>query len=105
MEDEELDLYGILNLPRDATSEQIQKKFRKLSLYTHPDKTQGRGGQEVFMQMQKAYAYLTNPATRLIYDRFGAAGIKVYETYPDDFRDLSEELRSQDLTGEKSQEI
>jgi DnaJ-class molecular chaperone len=58
-------------LPSNATPEQIQKKFRKLSLYTHPDKTMGRESHELFVQMQKAYGYLTNPTTRLIYDRFG----------------------------------
>ena len=44
--------------------------------------------------MQKAYGYLTNPATRIIYDNFGVQGIKVYEMFTDEFRELSEELRT-----------
>jgi len=37
-----VDYYGLLNIDQDATAEQIQRKFRRLSLYTHPDKVQGR---------------------------------------------------------------
>lgn len=90
----EMDYYGLLNVEQDATAEQIQRKFRKLSLYTHPDKVQGRASQELFVQMQKAYGYLTNPATRIIYDRYGVQGIKVYEQFKEDFREISEELRT-----------
>ena len=74
---QEIDFYGVLNVPKTATAEQIQKKFRKLSLYTHPDKTLGRESHELFVQMQKAYGYLTNPTTRIIYDQFGMTG-KIY---------------------------
>jgi len=75
----EVDYYGVLNLPATATAHQVQKRFRKLSLYTHPDKTLGRESHESFIQMQKAYTYLTNPTTRVIYDHFGQSGLKVYE--------------------------
>ena len=47
--------------------------------------------------MQQAYGYLTNPTTRVIYDHFGMAGIKVYENFPMEFRELSEQLRSVDI--------
>jgi hypothetical protein len=47
--------------------------------------------------MQKAYGYLTNPTTRLIYDNYGTNGIKIYEMFQDEFRELSEQLRSMDL--------
>lgn len=56
-----------------------------MSLYTHPDKTFGRQSHETFIQMQRAYSYLSNPITRVIYDRFGLTGIKVYEQFPDEF--------------------
>ncbi len=55
--------------------------------------------------MQKAYGYLTNPATRIIYDRYGVQGIKVYEQFKEDFREISEELRTQDLEEEKKKEL
>lgn len=65
----------------------------------------GRESHEVFIQMQKAYGYLTNPTTRTIYDRFGVSGIKVYEMFPDEFLELSEELRNKDISDSKKQEI
>ena len=55
--------------------------------------------------MQKAYGYLTNPTTRLIYDRFGVQGIKIYEMFQEDFRELSEELRTIDLDEDKKKLI
>lgn len=61
----------------------------------------GRESHELFIQMQKAYGYLTNPTTRLIYDYYGNTGIKVYEMFPDEFRELSEELRTRDLDEDK----
>eukprot|EP00347_Sterkiella_histriomuscorum_P012930 403366679 len=93
----EVDYYGLLNISKDASTDQIQKKFRKLSLYTHPDKTQGLPSQEIFVQMQKAYAYLTNPTTRIIYDNYGTQGLKVYEMFMDEFSELSNELRDQEI--------
>ena len=65
----------------------------------------GRENHELFVQMQKAYGYLTNPTTRLVYDRFGVTGIKVYEMFQDEFREMSEELRSRDIDEEKRKEI
>lgn len=65
----------------------------------------GRESHEQFVQMQKAYGYLTNPTTRIIYDRFGVAGIKVFEMYTDEFRELSEELRTRDLDEGRRQQI
>ena len=59
----------------------------------------------MFLQMQKAYGYLTNPTTRIIYDRFGVQGIKVYEMFTEEFREFSEELRTQDLEEAKKKEL
>jgi DnaJ-class molecular chaperone len=55
--------------------------------------------------MQKAYGYLTNPTTRIIYDRFGVSGIKVYEMFQDDFLELSEELRSKDIADDRKKDL
>ena len=55
--------------------------------------------------MQRAYGYLTNPATRIIYDKYGVQGIKVYEQFKEDFREISEELRTQDLEEDKKKEL
>jgi DnaJ-class molecular chaperone len=82
-----------------------------MSLLTHPDKIAASGGgeggvsHELFLQMQRAYGYLTNPTTRIIYDRFGVQGIKVYEMYSEEFRECTEEMRTQDLEESKKKEL
>jgi DnaJ-class molecular chaperone len=35
--------------------------------------------QEVFVEVQKAYGYLTDPLTKVIYDKYGVPGLAVYE--------------------------
>lgn len=36
---ERKDLFGVLGVPRDATTQQIKRQYRKLALKLHPDKT------------------------------------------------------------------
>lgn len=43
--------------------------------------------------MQKAYAYLTNPLTKVIYDEFGVPGLAVYEKNKSAFVDMQDEMR------------
>lgn len=86
----DVDLYSLLNVSRHATITQIQKQFRTISRLLHPDK---RGHQEIFIQVQRAYAYLSNSVTRLIYDQFGIPGIIMFEKEKESFEALVDELR------------
>lgn len=43
--------------------------------------------------MQKAYGYLTNPLTKVIYDAYGVPGLAVYEKNKANFTELHEKLR------------
>jgi len=52
--------------------------------------------QEIFVEVQKAYGYLTNPLTKAIYDEFGVSGLAVYEKSKPKFRSLQEEIRGID---------
>jgi DnaJ-class molecular chaperone len=54
-----MDYFGILQLPRNASPEQIKKQFRKLSLETHPDRPNGNA--ERFQEINEAYEKLTQP--------------------------------------------
>ena len=49
--------------------------------------------QEVFQSVQKAYAYLTNPLTKVIYDEYGVLGLAIYEKNKSVFAELQEEIR------------
>jgi len=52
--------------------------------------------------VQKAYGYLTNPLTKIIYDEYGVPGLSIYEKSKIKFQDLQEEVRT--LTGNQNEE-
>jgi curved DNA-binding protein CbpA len=65
---EELDLYAILGVERNATQEEITKAFRKQVKRHHPD----RGGdRELFEKIQHAHEILNDPEKRAHYDQTG----------------------------------
>ncbi|XP_017466447.1 PREDICTED: dnaJ homolog subfamily C member 11 [Rhagoletis zephyria] len=80
--DNELDenYYTFLNLPRDATGEQISAAYRKLSRIYHPDKhmdveSKQKAGQ-LFNRTKRAYEVLSDPHKRAIYDCVGQKGLR-----------------------------
>ena len=61
--------YEILDIPRNASAEEIKKAYRKLAHKYHPDK---KGGDEIkFKEINEAYQILSNPHKRQQYDQFG----------------------------------
>ena len=59
-------LYKILDVPKNATVEQIKSSYRKLALQHHPDK----GGDEgQFKKLCEAYQILSNHELRDKYDQ------------------------------------
>ena len=64
------DYYKLLNLPRDADTEQIKKAYRKLALKYHPDRNRGsKEAEERFKEVTQAYEVLRDPDKRATYDR------------------------------------
>ena len=59
-------LYDILNVPEDATAEDIKTAYRRLSMKLHPDKD---GSEPLFRRVQEAYDTLSDPERRANYDR------------------------------------
>ncbi|XP_034110147.1 dnaJ homolog subfamily C member 11 isoform X1 [Drosophila sulfurigaster albostrigata] len=80
--DAELDenYYTFLNLPRDATQEQINSAYRKQSRIYHPDKHQDPESKQkaemMFNRTKRAYEVLSDPHQRAIYDSVGEKGLK-----------------------------
>ncbi len=67
------DYYNILNIPRDASEEDIKKSFRVLAHRFHPDKNPGDiESEENFKNISKAYEVLGDPQKKAIYDRTGS---------------------------------
>ncbi len=68
------DLYALLGLRRDASSEEIKKAYRQLAKRHHPDRTQNNPRDtEIFKAVAVAFATLSNPQKRAEYDRSLAA--------------------------------
>lgn len=58
--------YDTLGIPRDATQEQIQDAYRRLSLEHHPDRKGGDAGK--MAAINQAYEVLSDPEARKAYD-------------------------------------
>ena len=97
-------------MPKTASVRQIERQFRTISRQIHPDKQVPQQARvvdpdlqgfvpspssdeltqrnEIFLEVQKAYGYLTNPLTKIIYDEYGVTGLSVYEKSKPKFQDL-----------------
>ena len=63
----------MLEITKDATTEQIKKAFRKRALREHPDKG---GDPNKFKRLKEAYDTLLDPEKRQLYDDYGEEGVK-----------------------------
>lgn len=65
------DFYEILDVPRTATQDEIQRAYRKLARQHHPDVNKQPGAEDRFKEISEAYDVLSDPQTRRRYDAFG----------------------------------
>lgn len=63
--------YEILNVPQDASVEDLKKAYKRLALKLHPDKNQAPGATEAFKAVNKAASCLTDSTKRKQYDLTG----------------------------------
>lgn len=64
------DYYKTLGVPRNATTDEIKKAYRKLARKHHPD----AGGDEAkFKDINEAYEVLSDDKKRKLYDQYGTA--------------------------------
>lgn len=64
-------LYRVLGLQQDATTDQIVKRFRELVRKYHPDKSRCNDGGLAFKAITEAHRVLTDTELRQLYDRTG----------------------------------
>jgi curved DNA-binding protein CbpA len=65
------DFYGVLGVPRNATSGQIKDRFLQLTRERHPDRFTGAQKQEAehaFQAITQAFNVLSNPERRRLHD-------------------------------------
>ncbi|MFM9156697.1 MAG: DnaJ domain-containing protein, partial [Dolichospermum sp.] len=65
------DYYEILGVPKDASSEEIKKVYRRLARQYHPDLNPGnKEAEEKFKTIGEAYEILSDSSRRSQYDQF-----------------------------------
>jgi len=71
------DYYEILEIPRNASSEETKKAYRKKALQYHPDRNPGdKLAEQKFKEAAEAYSVLIDSEKRPIYDRYGHDGLR-----------------------------
>ncbi|WIA18209.1 hypothetical protein OEZ85_009681 [Tetradesmus obliquus] len=73
---QQLNYYALLEVPRDASHEQVKRQYYQLARRHHPDKNAGDAEAHArFQQLGHAYQVLSTPALRKRYDAAGAAAL------------------------------
>jgi len=67
------DYYQTLEGPREASSDDIQKAYRRLARKYHPDISREPDAESRFKEIAEAYEVLKDPDKRQRYDQFGQA--------------------------------
>ena len=71
------DPYKTLGVSRDTPEDEIKKAYRKLARQFHPDATGGDvKSEERFKDITEAYAVLSEPDKKELYDKYGEEGLR-----------------------------
>jgi len=83
------DYYEILGVKKNASHEDLKKAYRELALLHHPDRVapeKKKEAEETFKEISEAYAVLSDPQKRALYDQYGHSGVDQKFAREDIFR-------------------
>jgi molecular chaperone DnaJ len=69
------DYYEVLGVTKTSSPDEIKQQYRKLALKFHPDRNQSSEAGEHFKEISEAYAVISDPEKKQIYDQHGHAGV------------------------------
>ena len=74
------DYYGLLEVPRQASTADIKKAYRKLSKKYHPEKNPGdEESADHYKNINRAYEVLADEEKRELFDTSGVDGVQQFE--------------------------
>lgn len=97
---ENINLYEILGIKKDATLEQIKKAYRNMAIKYHPDKNKTEDAKEKFIQISLANEILSDPEKKRYYDSYGKIP-EDHHSHPDIF-DLFSQMNGNFMSVETS---
>jgi len=83
------DYYEVLGLKKGASVEEIKKAYREAAMRCHPDRVPAdkkKEAEENFKDISEAYAVLSDPQKKNLYDQHGHSGIDQNYAYEDIFK-------------------
>ena len=80
------DYYEVLGVSKNAALNEIKSQYRKSALKFHPDRNKSPEAAEHFKEISEAYAVLSDPKKRQLYDQHGHAGVDGRYSTEDIFR-------------------
>ena len=80
------DYYEVVGVSKNASINEIKSQYRKLALKFHPDRNKSPEAGEHFKEISEAYAVLSDPKKRSLYDQHGHAGVDGRYSTEDIFR-------------------
>lgn len=87
--------YEVLEIPRQATAEEVKKAYRKKALQYHPDKNPGNTeAEKKFKEISEAYEVLSDDKKRQMYDQYGKTDFQGRPGGMHDYSSMDEALRT-----------
>ena len=68
------DYYEVLGVSKTSSQHEVKQQYRKLALKFHPDRNQYSDAEEHFKEISEAYAVISDPRKKQVYDQYGHAG-------------------------------
>ena len=80
------DYYDVLGVTKTSSHYEVKQQYRKLALKFHPDRNQSSEAGEHFKEISEAYAVISDPEKKQVYDQHGHAGVNGRYSGADIFR-------------------